>query len=49
LLRTVEGLSNSEIAFQLGVTAEAVSKRYGRALLRLGKRLREHGLGGSES
>jgi RNA polymerase sigma-70 factor (subfamily 1) len=41
LLRTVEGLSNGEIAFQLGVSAEAVSKRYGRALLHLGKVLRE--------
>jgi RNA polymerase sigma-70 factor (ECF subfamily) len=51
LLRTVEGLSNGEIAFQLGAgtTADAVSKRYGRALLRLGKRLRENGFGGSGS
>jgi RNA polymerase sigma-70 factor (ECF subfamily) len=49
LQRTVEGLSNGEIAFQLGVSAEAVSKRYGRALLRLGKRLREDGFGSSSS
>jgi RNA polymerase sigma-70 factor (ECF subfamily) len=49
LQRTVEGLSNGEIAYQLGVTADAVSKRYGRALIRLGKRLREDGFGGSSS
>jgi RNA polymerase sigma-70 factor (ECF subfamily) len=48
LLRAVEGLSNSEIAFQLGVSAEAVSKRHGRALLRLGTLLRAAGFGGRE-
>ena len=48
LLRTVEGLSNAEIAYQLGVSTEAVSKRHGRALLRLGKRLREDGFGSSK-
>jgi RNA polymerase sigma-70 factor (ECF subfamily) len=35
LLRHFEGLSNPEVAALLGLTAGAVSKRYGRAVLRL--------------
>jgi RNA polymerase sigma-70 factor (ECF subfamily) len=35
VMRNFEGNSNTEIGHLLGLTAEAVSKRYGRALLRL--------------
>jgi excinuclease ABC subunit A len=35
LLRHFEGLSNAEVGALLGLTPSAVSKRYGRAVLRL--------------
>jgi RNA polymerase sigma-70 factor (ECF subfamily) len=49
VMRNFEGLSNPEIGYLLGVDAATVSKRHGRALLRLRKLLLEGGLGGSES
>ena len=39
VMRNFEGLSNPEIAYLLDLTSDAVSKRYGRALLRLHKLL----------
>lgn len=44
LLRSFEGLSNQEAAQVLGVEGAAASKRYGRALLRLRKILKDDGL-----
>jgi RNA polymerase sigma-70 factor (ECF subfamily) len=44
LLRHFEGLSNPEVAALLGLTAGAVSKRYGRAVLRLHELLFADGL-----
>jgi RNA polymerase sigma-70 factor (ECF subfamily) len=49
LLRTFEGLSTSEIAYQLGISTDAVNKRYGRALIHLREHLRKAGFGGSKS
>lgn len=43
LMRTVEGLSNQEVAQTLGVSEAAASKRYGRALLSLGQELERLG------
>jgi RNA polymerase sigma-70 factor (ECF subfamily) len=48
LMRDFEGLSNTEIAYLMGLNAEAVSKRHGRALLRLHKLLHEEGLEGTK-
>ena len=47
LMRNVEGLSNREIGCLLGLEPAAVSKRHGRALLRLRALLLESGLGES--
>ena len=47
LMRNVEGLSNPEIGYLLGLDPGAVSKRHGRALLRLRALLLESGLGES--
>jgi RNA polymerase sigma-70 factor (ECF subfamily) len=47
LLRNFEGLSNPEIGHLLGLDAAVVSKRHGRALLRLRGLLLESGLGES--
>jgi RNA polymerase sigma-70 factor (ECF subfamily) len=44
LLRHFEGLSNPEVAALLGLTPGTVSKRYGRAVLRLHRLLVESGL-----
>jgi RNA polymerase sigma-70 factor (ECF subfamily) len=44
LMRHMEGLNYAEIACLLGIEAGAARKRYGRALLRLRKVLKEHGL-----
>jgi RNA polymerase sigma-70 factor (ECF subfamily) len=44
LLRHFEGLSNPEVATLLGLSAAAVSKRYGRAVLRLHESLFANGL-----
>jgi RNA polymerase sigma-70 factor, ECF subfamily len=44
LLRTFEGLSNHEAAAVLDMESAAVSKRYGRALLRLRQALADGGL-----
>jgi RNA polymerase sigma-70 factor (ECF subfamily) len=44
LLRDFEGLSNPEVGCLLGIDAAAVSKRHGRALLRLHRILFEDGL-----
>lgn len=41
VMRNFEGLSNAEIGFLLGLDADSVSKRHGRALLRLRKLLLE--------
>ena len=49
VLRNFEGLSNAEIGFLLGLDADSVSKRHGRALLRLRKLLQESGLEESQS
>jgi RNA polymerase sigma-70 factor (ECF subfamily) len=46
LMRNFEGLSNQEIGLLFGLDAPTVSKRHGRALLRLRKLLLEGGLGG---
>ena len=48
LLRHFEGLSNPEVAALLGLSAGAVSKRYGRAVLRLHDLLFTSGLMESE-
>lgn len=42
VMRDFEGLSNQEIGYLLGVNAVTVSKRHGRALLRLRQLLLEH-------
>jgi RNA polymerase sigma-70 factor (ECF subfamily) len=47
LMRNFEGLSNPEIGYLLGLDPGAVSKRHGRALLRLRALLLESGLGES--
>jgi RNA polymerase sigma-70 factor (ECF subfamily) len=44
LLRHMEGLNYAEISCLLGIEADAARKRYGRALLRLRKVLKDHGL-----
>lgn len=44
LMRSYEGLSNSEAAEALGIESVAASKRYGRALLRLREKLKQAGL-----
>jgi RNA polymerase sigma factor (sigma-70 family) len=44
LMRNFEGLSNQEIGCLLGLEPGAVSKRHGRALLRLRQLLLEGGL-----
>jgi len=44
LMRHAERLDYAEIAGLLDITAEAARQRYGRALLRLRKVLKEHGL-----
>jgi RNA polymerase sigma-70 factor (ECF subfamily) len=44
LMRNFEGMSNQEIGFVLDTDPATVSKRYGRALLRLRKILEESGL-----
>jgi RNA polymerase sigma-70 factor (ECF subfamily) len=49
VMRNFEGLSNPEIGFLLGLDAATVSKRHGRALLRLRKLLLASGLGESAS
>ena len=49
VMRNFEGLSNPEIGYLLGLDAATVSRRHGRALLRLRKLLLEGGLGESES
>lgn len=43
VMRNFEGLSNAEIGYLLDLSGDAVSKRYGRALLRLNKLLGENG------
>jgi RNA polymerase sigma-70 factor (ECF subfamily) len=48
LLRYVEGLDNQEIGFLLALEPGAVSKRHGRALLRLHAELVADGLGESQ-
>lgn len=49
LMRVVEGLMHSEIAQILDVSSDAVRKRYGRALIKLERRLSEKGLSRSDS
>jgi RNA polymerase sigma-70 factor (ECF subfamily) len=49
VMRNFEGLSNPEIGYLLGLDADTVSKRHGRALLRLRKLLLEGGLEEPES
>jgi len=49
LLRHFEGLSNAEVGALLGLTPSAVSKRYGRAVLRLHDLLLASGMRESES
>lgn len=44
LLRHFEELTNSEISEVLGIETDAVSKRYGRAILRLREKLKEAGI-----
>ncbi len=44
IMRSIEGLSNQEVALVLGVDPATASKRYGRALLRLRTLLVESGL-----
>ena len=48
LLRHFEGLSNAEVAALLGIAPGTVSKRYGRAILRLRQVLIDSGLGDSK-
>jgi DNA-directed RNA polymerase specialized sigma24 family protein len=43
LLRTVEGLSNAEVALRLNRSPEATSKLYNRAIARLGARIAARG------
>jgi RNA polymerase sigma-70 factor (ECF subfamily) len=49
VMRNFEKLSNPEIGYLLGLDAATVSKRHGRALLRLRKQFLDSGLGISES
>jgi RNA polymerase sigma-70 factor (ECF subfamily) len=49
LLRHVEGLNNQEIGYVLDLDANTVSKRHGRALMRLHAELADEGLGASDS
>lgn len=44
LMRTYEGLTNQEASLVLDLEADAASKRYGRALIRLRNLLLEHGV-----
>jgi RNA polymerase sigma-70 factor (ECF subfamily) len=44
LMRTLEGLSNKEVAQVLDIDLAAASKRYGRAILRLRQLLKAQGL-----
>jgi RNA polymerase sigma-70 factor (ECF subfamily) len=44
LLRTLEGLSNQEVALLLEIDPQTASKRYGRAVIRLHRLLAETGL-----
>lgn len=48
LMRTLEGLSNKDVAQVLGLDLAAASKRYGRAILRLRQLLKAQGLLESE-
>ncbi len=48
LMRTLEGLSNQEVAQVLDMHPSATSKRYGRAILRLRQVLVDSGLGDSK-
>ncbi len=48
LMRTIEGLSNTEAAQVLGIEPAAASKRYGRTLLRLRALLVRAGVTGSQ-
>lgn len=48
IMRTVESLSNQEVAQLLGIESVAASQRYGRALLRLRKALLKRGVTGLE-
>jgi RNA polymerase sigma-70 factor (ECF subfamily) len=48
LMRNVEGLTNQEAAQVLSITPATCSQRYGRALIRLQKRLARHGLEGTQ-
>lgn len=48
LWRYVEGLNNQEIGYLLDLDPGAVSKRHGRALLRLHTELTREGLGGTD-
>src|SRR5437660_1386929 len=47
LIRTLEGLTNQEVAQVLDIDPSAASKRYGRAILKLRQRLLETGLSDS--
>lgn len=49
LMRTLEGLSNQEVAQVLSLDPATASKRYGRALLRLRQMLKDEGLLESQS
>ena len=49
LLRNFEGLTNQEVAGVLQITPASASQRYGRALLRLRKKLLEGGLSEGQS
>ena len=49
VLQAIEGLNSTESAQVLGIEAATARKRYGRALLRMRRRLLEFGLGGSLS
>ncbi len=49
LLRYFDGLNNQEVAQVLGLDTSAASKRYGRALLRLRKRLQDRGVSESDA
>jgi len=48
LMRTLEGLTNQEVAQVLDIDASAASKRYGRAILKLRQILIDSGLGDSK-
>jgi RNA polymerase sigma-70 factor, ECF subfamily len=49
LMRTLEGLTNKEVALVLGIDASAASKRYGRAILKLRQVLIDSGLSESQT